>query len=275
MQNIILSIITINLNNLNGLKRTIDSVIEQTNKNFEFIIIDGNSTDGSVELIKENEKEFSYFVSENDLGIYNAMNKGIINSKGEYLLFLNSGDWLNNNNVVENLLPLLKNFDVISGDIDIFDKNKWHSIQSVNLISVSQLKRLSLYHQATFISKKLFDKYGYYNEDFKLSGDYEFFIRVFLKHNASYQHIHLKIANFIADGISNNEKYKQINMQETKNAWALNFSERVLTNFEQNYNFINSPLYWLLKKTENSKIYFNFFLFIHKTRYRIYKLFYK
>ena len=122
MQNIKLSIITINLNNVNGLKRTIDSVVEQTNKNFEFIVIDGKSTDGSVELIKENEKEFSYFVSENDLGIYNAMNKGILNSNGEYLLFLNSGDWLNNNNVVENLLPLLKTFDVISGDIDIFDK---------------------------------------------------------------------------------------------------------------------------------------------------------
>ena len=89
-----LSIITINYNNLAGLQKTIESVVSQTFRDFEWIVIDGGSVDGSRELIERYANSFSYWVSEPDKGIYNAMNKGIVVAKGDYLLFLNSGDWL-------------------------------------------------------------------------------------------------------------------------------------------------------------------------------------
>ena len=95
-----LSIITVNLNNRDGLKKTIDSVISQTFKDFEWIVIDGGSTDGSRELIEQYVNHFAYWVSEPDKGVYNAMNKGVKKAKGEYLQFLNSGDWLRDENTV-------------------------------------------------------------------------------------------------------------------------------------------------------------------------------
>ena len=89
----ILSIITINYNNSDGLQRTIESVLSQTWTDFEWIVIDGGSTDGSLDIIKKHASHFSFWCSEPDTGIYNAMNKGITHAKGEYLNFMNSGDW--------------------------------------------------------------------------------------------------------------------------------------------------------------------------------------
>ena len=89
-----LSIITVNLNNRDGLQRTIDSVVSQTFTDYEWIVIDGGSTDGSRELIGQHQDRFAYWCSEPDKGIYNAMNKGIAHAKGEWLQFLNSGAWL-------------------------------------------------------------------------------------------------------------------------------------------------------------------------------------
>lgn len=95
-----LSIISINLNNSEGLQKTIRSVIRQTNSDFEYIVIDGNSKDGSLNVIKNFDNQITYWVSEPDSGIYNAMNKGISKSTGRYCLFLNSGDWLADENVI-------------------------------------------------------------------------------------------------------------------------------------------------------------------------------
>ena len=96
-----LSIITINLNNKNGLSETISSVIAQTFTDYEYIIIDGQSTDGSLEVIKQNANHINQWISENDHGIYNAMNKGLNLAKGEYCLFLNSGDSLYDSDVLQ------------------------------------------------------------------------------------------------------------------------------------------------------------------------------
>ena len=86
------SIITVNYNNKEGLRNTIESVIHQTYRDFEYIVIDGGSTDGSVDILKKYDQQINYWVSEKDSGIYNAMNKGISKAHGEYLNFMNSGD---------------------------------------------------------------------------------------------------------------------------------------------------------------------------------------
>lgn len=115
-----LSIITVNRNNTEGLRKTIESVVSQTYTDFEYIIIDGASTDGSVDIIKEYADRITYWVSEPDNGIYNAMNKGILKAKGEYLQFLNSGDWLTNNDVLKYVFDLRRDEDVLYGDEFLF-----------------------------------------------------------------------------------------------------------------------------------------------------------
>jgi len=98
-----LSIITINYNDKEGLRKTIESVLSQTWTDYEYLIIDGGSADGSLDVIREYEDKITYWISEKDNGIYNAMNKGIVKSKGAYLQFLNSGDYLVDNKVFENM----------------------------------------------------------------------------------------------------------------------------------------------------------------------------
>ena len=108
------SIITINLNNSAGLRKTIESVVNQTFQDFEYIIIDGGSTDGSVDIIKEYSSRIDYWVSEPDRGIYNAMNKGIVQAHGDYINFMNSGDCFSKNTILEEIYADLS-FDFVFG----------------------------------------------------------------------------------------------------------------------------------------------------------------
>ena len=112
-----ISIITPCYNAAQYIEQTILSIINQDYDNIEYIIIDGGSTDGSLELIKENESNINYWVSEPDKGIYNAMNKGIMAAKGEYLLFLNGGDWFCNPESLSFLANKTGNFDIIFGNL--------------------------------------------------------------------------------------------------------------------------------------------------------------
>ena len=113
-QNTRLSIITINYNNLSGLHKTIDSILSQSFKDYEWIVIDGGSSDGSKELLEKHIEHFAYWCSEPDKGIYNALNKGLKYANGNYVQFLNSGDWLYENSTLE------KAFTNIDGKYDIY-----------------------------------------------------------------------------------------------------------------------------------------------------------
>ena len=111
------SIITINYNNKDGLKKTIESVINQSCKDFEYIIIDGGSTDGSVDVIRQYADRINYWISEPDKGVYNAMNKGVAQAHGEYLNFMNSGDCFSDNSVLENIAHSLCSYDIVTGKV--------------------------------------------------------------------------------------------------------------------------------------------------------------
>ncbi len=250
-----LSIITINYNNKVGLQKTIESVIAQTSKEFEFIIIDGNSNDGSKDIIAQYQSNFTYAISEPDTGIYNAMNKGIAKSNGEYLLFLNSGDWLNNNQVIASIKNHLNDTDVISGDMNIFQENNWNLHRSQDTITIDYFLRISLYHQATFVKKELFSKSGLYDDNFKLAGDYEFFIRTLLKQDATYKHIPFLISNFLTDGISNDKGFNELNYKERELAWSKHFSKLVYKHFEKSNQMSNS------KELKWGNRFFKFFPF--------------
>jgi glycosyltransferase involved in cell wall biosynthesis len=212
-----LSIITINYNNKNGLKETIESVISQTNKDFEWVIIDGGSTDGSKELIEQNSNYISYFVSEPDSGIYQAMNKGIVTSHGNYLLFLNSGDTLIDKDTIERALPLLINRDIYVGKIVSKGKMNESYEEQSDFSSEGILKKLTftwIPHQASFFRRGVFEEYGRYREDMKIVSDWWFYFWSLVLGKASIASLPLTIASYDANGISHTNRAQAIEEQE-------------------------------------------------------------
>lgn len=197
-----LSIITINYNNLEGLKKTVVSVVNQTWREFEYLVIDGGSTDGSAEYLIENKAAFSYWVSEPDNGIYHAMNKGIEVATGEYLLFLNSGDHLNDNSSLFKVQNQLKNEDFIYYNINVVDNETSFVLENPKEFSFYYLHNSLPCHQCTFIKKEVFDKLGYYDEDLKIVADWKFLLLAILKHNGTYRKVADVFSTFYKGGIS-------------------------------------------------------------------------
>jgi glycosyltransferase involved in cell wall biosynthesis len=205
MNNPKISIITVNLNNAAGLDKTILSVAKQNYSDLEYIIIDGGSTDDSNDVINRNGKVISYSISEKDKGIYNAMNKGIVKATGEYLLFLNSGDTLINENSLQRLTDQGKNADIIYGDIKMSENSKSREVIFPQSLSFKFFFINSLPHPCTLIRKELFNVIGYYREDFKIASDWAFFVLAICKYNCSYQHVNETIADFVLGGVSSTQ----------------------------------------------------------------------
>ena len=150
------SIITINYNNQSGLQRTIDSVTSQSFSDIEWIVIDGDSKDGSRELIEKYKKHFAYWVSEHDGGIYQAMNKGVEHASGDWLLFLNSGDWLFDNDVLSKVFDTQHDADILYGDV----MYHWPDARGMQL--EQKPDSLSLYYFYTdYATKRLSTKVKY------------------------------------------------------------------------------------------------------------------
>ena len=205
MDNILISIITINFNDVAGLQKTISSVQNQTYSNFEHIIIDGNSTDGSKETIEKHKDSFAYWLSEPDSGIYNAMNKGIAKAKGEYVFFLNSGDEFLNSKALQSIVQSLSGEDIIYFNINQVSNREEIKVKRVpSELSFSYLYHDLPPHQSTFIKKKLFNDYGNYDESLKIVADWKFLILALLKYNATYKHVDKVFTNFYLGGVSSN-----------------------------------------------------------------------
>lgn len=206
-----LSIITINFNDSIGLNKTMNSVFDQTFKDFEYIIIDGGSEDGSVELIEQNQDRITHWVSEKDRGIYHAMNKGIETSQGNYLLFLNSGDTLASPTALVDFIdhPSFTG-DVIYGDYKFENGNK---IYPDNLYP-SYFMKTSLPHQSTIFNKKVFELMGKYDEKYKIGADRAFFIKCYLSGKFIFQHINYFLTIFDLSGVSNDPEFLKRKKEE-------------------------------------------------------------
>ena len=228
----ILSIITINLNNATGLIKTLESVVNQNFTDFEYIIIDGGSIDGSVELIKEYAKKISFWMTEPDKGIYNAMNKGILKATGEYCLFLNSGDWLVDENVVFDFIKHTYSEDIVAGNIHTIDESGNYKIyESPNDLTLDFFYFANLPHQATFIKRELFQKFGLYDEDYKILSDTDFIIRALSCPGCSYKHFDRVVSHFDTNGISSQQSLNEIAKDERES--ILNKSPLIHRSFKK------------------------------------------
>ncbi len=232
-----ISIITINYNDKEGLKKTIESVLNQSFTSYEYIVIDGNSSDGSKNVIEEYKRQITYSIIEPDSGIYNAMNKGIRVAKGDYLLFLNSGDILYEIDTLSKIDKLIDgNYDIYYGDLICLDLK---SNQMINWIFPNKLTfnffiEKSLPHQASFIKKSLFDTLFYYNENLKIASDWEFFVVAICLKNASYKHIRIIVSEYDFTGISSNIDNYDFVQSEKKLVFDKYFSH-----FVEDYKLIN------------------------------------
>ncbi len=247
-----LSIITINYNDKNGLQKTIESVINQTQAIFEYIVIDGNSSDGSKEILTNYANLITHIVSEPDSGVFNAMNKGIKIATGEFVLFMNSGDCFYNNQVLEDILPELTNqHDIFYGNNYKVSSNSKRLKTYSSKLNFSFFYTSSINHQSTFIKRNLFEKYFYYNENYKIASDWEFFTVLICKENIPYKYLNKTIALYDFNGISSRPESSQL-FEDEKNQTIKKFFPA----FHDDYKVVsqlNSKRFLQFQKIKNHK----------------------
>lgn len=220
-----LSIITINRNNAVGLEKTLQSVSSQTFQEFEYIVVDGASIDGSVEVIKKYEHQFANlkWVSEPDTGIYNAMNKGIRKASGDYVQILNSGDCLATPDVTERMLAALEKVgapSILYGNmIKCFPDgrkivDRCFAGQEITMLG---MYTGTLNHDPAYIRHDLFEKYGYYDESLKIVSDWKWCLQSIILGDEKPQYINIDVTLFDMNGISESAESKtRIKEERTK-----------------------------------------------------------
>ncbi len=195
-----LTVVTINLNNLAGLRLTMESVLAQLRPDTEYIVIDGASTDGSAEYISSHKDKLAYWVSEKDSGIYNAMNKGIAKARGEYIQFLNSGDTYHDNSVLARVLPRLRGKDFYTGDLLMLEAEPVVA-HAPKVVTTRYLAQDTLMHPATFIHTRLLKERSY-REDLRIVSDWEQIWHELIIGNATYERLGFIVSDFDMTGLS-------------------------------------------------------------------------
>ena len=231
----LISIITVAYNNRFGLEETIKSVTSQSYRDFEFIIIDGGSSDGSRELLEGYSSKIDYWVSEPDKGIYNAMNKGIAKASGKYLIFMNSGDRFSSSQILEKISPAFGDDDIIYGNAYYeLENRKKYEYRIPSKITIGSLLKEPICHQSAFFKKDLFTKFGMYDEANKIASDWTFMMDLFIHHNLSQTYVNEFISIFEKTGISNTNT--DLSFAEQKKYLTENVSDelqRMAKNFDQ------------------------------------------
>lgn len=247
-----ISVITINLNNEEGLRKTIESIANQTFTDYEYIIIDGGSTDGSVNVIKEYADKITYWVSEPDKGIYNAMNKGILKAKGEYVQFLNSGDEYTNHFSLEIVFHCIS-IKAANSNLVFFDYI-YRSPTTVRLVSSSDvgnkyiLFKKGFGHPSTFYRRNIFETLGLFEESFKCAGDRDFYMKALLCKKELFSYFNYAVTVFYEGGLSTDKDFSDILKQEDSR-----IIDKYFNNFE--VRMLNMKIFHrLLEKRSLAKI---------------------
>ncbi len=222
-----ISIITVCFNSINTIQDTIESVINQTYSNIEYVIVDGGSSDGTLDIISKYLPKINIFISEKDNGIYDAMNKGIQKSTGDVIGIINSDDFYNDINVISNVMNHFNvddNLDIVYGDISYIkndNKNKivrkWNSLNYYNKFFENGNMPP---HPSLFVKKQIYLESGNYDLNFHIAADFDFMLRIFKESKYQKKYIDLAIVKMRTGGISNRNFFK--NSKELNNIWIKN-----------------------------------------------------
>jgi len=209
------SVISICLNEELNIQRTCESVCSQNHNDFEWIVIDGGSTDRTLHILEKYSDKITTLVTEPDSGIYNAMNKGISMASGEYVVFLNAGDQFFHRNTL-NIIAAAPQMDILYGDLIITRADGVELLETFpDRLTPYYLLWGWLPHPATFIKMRLFKEFGVYDESFRIAGDYDLFLRLLYKKETTYHHVKETLAKFFNGGISTNPLHrKRLNKEQ-------------------------------------------------------------
>ena len=198
-----ISIVTICLNDLQGLKKTRDSILCQTWKDWEWIVIDGGSSDGTKEFLQDHQEEMSYWCSEKDKGVYDAQNKGAQKATGNYCIFMNANDKFHDEHVLEIMVNSHPTADVVYGNwIQVFEDQQQIKVQAPKEVSLSFILYNNICHQAMFINTALI-KESPYNNSYKIYGDWAKWLDFIIK-GRTFQYIDCDVCEFAMNGVSQN-----------------------------------------------------------------------
>ena len=238
------TIITINYNNGKELRRTIESVINQTFRDVEYIIIDGGSTDDSVDIIKQYAEHIDFWISERDHGVYNAMNKGLKRAHGEFVIFMNSGDSFYSPNVIEEIDRQISDTDILFGNVcDSASGKVYGGIKAGSEVTFLTLKKEILCHQGTFYRRSIFDSHPY-DESLKLIADWKVNVQAIIFDNCKVKVVDTMVANYDLTGLSTTQR--QLHADERQRVMAALFPPRVLKDYERLYTDEEMPIVTLL-----------------------------
>jgi glycosyltransferase involved in cell wall biosynthesis len=202
---ILVSIITVCYNTADSIEKTIISVLNQSYINIEYIIVDGKSTDGTINIVKKYEKKISRIISEADDGIYHAMNKGVKNAHGDWIYFLNSGDFLSNNDVVQNVISSYlknRNASIIYGDIIVYDHYIYDSLEMYRPTPFHVMTRGGINHQAIFAKKELLQQSEPFDLKCRVFADYNWLLKSIYIYGAKLHYVAQPIAFYQMNGYS-------------------------------------------------------------------------
>ena len=220
------SIITVALNSVKTIKDTLECIKSQDYNNIEYIVIDGGSTDGTIDVIRSYHNQITYFVSEDDKGIYDAMNKGIVAATGDIVGILNSDDFYSSNTIISDIVEVFQNrkCDSVYGDLVYVKPDNTKKViryWSAGHFTIRKLKRgWMLPHPTFFVRKAMYNRFGLYNIDLKSASDYEMILRLLYKHNITVYYINKVLVRMRIGGQSNASLINRIkaNREDIK-AW--------------------------------------------------------
>lgn len=243
--NLKVSVITVCRNEMDTIEQTIASVIQQDYCNVEHIIIDGKSTDGTVGIIERYKDKIAILVSEQDCGIYDAMNKGLGLAQGDIIIFLNANDTFFDPNVLSRVAGFFNESDkdIIYGNAMMTGKHK----NSNHVVKYDEINKWFLLgdticHQAVFARKKLYDNIGGFDLQFKIAADYEWLLRAVVKYRAKISHLDMVICNYSLDGMSNDRNLRLVTLEEYNKIASMYFGQ-FLTLIKRIHNYLLSIVY--------------------------------
>lgn len=240
------SIITVCLNAQN-LRQTCDSIVGQTCQDFQWLVIDGGSNKKTLDIFEKYRDRIDFWVSEKDSGIYNAMNKGIANATGEYLLFLNAGDFFHSKYVLERFMESGLDADVIYANLQFDATGAVWVLPKV--LDIKFWVKQTLPHPATLIKADLFKRYGTYNENYKIASDYEKFVEFIYVHHCTYKHVDFIASVFDCTGISSTSDCSAERMDIIKKYLCRDEINHFAHNKLSGIQKIFSVMPWLVDKT--------------------------